>query len=381
MTAGQGGRGAGGGRVVVDVGALCANYAHIERLVAPARLGAVVKANAYGLGADVLAPALAAVGCRSFFVAFLEEALALKARLPADAEIHVLNGLAGGEEVACAEAGVLPVLNSFDQAARWIDAARAAGRRLPATVQVDSGMSRLGLAPEELDRLLVSDAFATWIDVRLLMTHLACAEAPDAVSNRRQLSVFRGLASLFPVRPRLSIANSAGGFLGAAFHGDLVRAGLALYGAAPSPAQAGLLRPVVRVEARVAQVRSICAGAGVGYGLAFTAPRPSRIATLAVGYADGWPRRLGGRSSVAFDGRSAPIVGRVSMDSLTVDVTDLPDAAVREGAYAELIGPLAPLEAVAEAAETIPYEILTGLGPRLARVHVGAPAISEQACA
>ena len=155
-------------------------------------------------------------------------------------------------------------------------------------------------------------------------------------------------------------------------------AGLAIYGAAPSPAQAGLLRPVVRVEARVIQVRSVAAGAGVGYGHAFTAARPSRIATLAMGYADGWPRRLGGRSSASFEGRAAPIVGRVSMDSLTVDVTDLPPGAVREGGFAELIGPHAPLEAVAEAAGTIPYEILTGLGPRLGRVYVGVPETSKR---
>lgn len=370
--------GAGGGRVVVDVAALCANYALMARQAAPARVAAVVKADAYGLGAAVVAPALAAAGCRSFFVAFLCEAQALKALLPPDAVLHVLNGLAPGEEAACADAGVQPVLNSLAQAERWAEVARARGRRLPATLQVDSGMSRLGLAPEDLDRLLASADLAAWIDVRLLMTHLACAEAPAAASNLRQLAVFRGLASLFPDRPRLSIANSAGGFLGDGFEADLVRAGLALYGAAPSPAQAGLLRPVVRVEARVIQVRGVPAGAGVGYGLTFTTTRPSRIATLAVGYADGWPRRLGGQANAFFDGRPAPIVGRVSMDSLTVDVTDLPPAAVREGAHAELVGPHAPLEAVAAAAGTIPYEILTGLGPRLARAYVGAAETSEQ---
>jgi alanine racemase len=372
-----------GGRIVVDLGALVENYRLIARQAAPARTAAVVKADAYGLGAARVAPALAEAGCRDFFVALLQEALALEPLLPAEAAIYVLNGLAVGDEALCAETRVRPVLNSLAQARRWADAARdlgrTLGRPLPAAVQIDSGMSRFGLSADEVEALTADPAFREAVDVRLLMTHLACAGAPEAASNRAQLAAFRDLAGRFEGRPALSIANSAGSFLGPEFHGDLVRPGIALYGAATSPGQAGLLRPVVRLEARVAQVRHIPAGAGVGYDLAFTAERPSRIATLAVGYADGWPRRLGGPSGKGaaawFQGHRLPIVGRVSMDSMAVDATDLPpDAlapdALAEGDYVELIGPNAPLETVAEQADTIPYEILTGLGARLSRTYL-----------
>jgi alanine racemase len=309
-------------------------------------------------------------------VALLGEALALRPSLPADARLYVLNGLAPGDEGLCADAGVLPVLNSLPQARLWRDLARARGARLPAALQIDSGMSRLGMSAAEVEAVVSDAAFAQAVDVRLLMTHLACAESPDAASNRRQLDSFRGLAQRFEGAP-LSIANSAGTFLDAAFHGDLARPGLALYGAAPSPAQAGLLRPVVRVDARVAQVRWIEPGASVGYGLAFTAARRTCIATLSVGYADGWPRRLGGRAAAWFQGRRLPIVGRISMDSMTVDATDLPPDALAEGDDVELIGPNAALETVAEQAGTIPYEILTGLGRRLTRTYAGVAANAE----
>lgn len=368
-----------GGRIVVDLDALVENHRLIARQAAPARAAGVVKADAYGLGAAQVAPALAAAGCRDFFVALLQEALDLKPLLPADADLYVLNGLAIGDEPLCAEAGVRPVLNSLEQARRWAETARTLGRPLPAALQIDSGMSRFGLSADEVAAFLAAPGFREAVDVRVVMTHLACAGAPDAPSNRAQLAAFRDLAGRFEGRPALSIANSAGSFLGPEFHGDLVRPGIALYGAAPSPGQAGLLRPVVRLEARVAQVRHIPAGAGVGYDLAFTAERPSRIATLAVGYADGWPRRLGGPSGKGaaawFQGHRLPIVGRVSMDSMAVDATDLPpDAlapdALAEGDYVELIGPNAPLETVAEQADTIPYEILTGLGARLSRTYL-----------
>ena len=202
------------------------------------------------------------------------------------------------------------------------------------------------------------------------MTHLACADDPDHAANRRQLDRFRALAARVAPSAPVSIANSAASGLAPTFHGDLVRAGLALFGAAPSPGFVGRLRPVVRVEARVIQVRSVEAGAGVGYGLTHTAPRPSRLATVAVGYADGWPRRLGGRADAWFRGVRLPIVGRVSMDSMTLDVTALPPGALDEGDHVELIGPNATLEAVAAQAETIPYEILTGLGQRLRRSYL-----------
>jgi alanine racemase len=333
-----------------------------------------VKADAYGLGATQVAAALSAAGCDAFFVALLQEALPLKAQLPMRASLYVLNGLAPGDEALCARSGIRPVLNSLGQALRWRDLARAQGRALAAAVQVDSGMSRLGLSPAEVDALLAERDFQERVDVTLLMTHLACAEAPAAAANRLQLDRFRQLADRFGPRARRSIANSAGSFLPPEFHGDLVRSGLALFGVEPTPAAGGMLRSVVQLDARVSQVRTVEAGAGVGYGMTFTTKAASRLATLAVGYADGWPRRLGGLASAWFGGVRLPIVGRVSMDSMTVDATELPPDALSEGDYVELIGPHSDLDAVARQAETIPYEILTGMGARLDRRYIDAEA-------
>lgn len=368
-----------GGRITIDLDAIRANYEGLATAVAPVRVGAVVKADAYGLGAAPIVRALADAGCRDVFVAFLREALQLRTQLSASVRIHVLNGLAPGEEELCAARHVVPVLNSLAQARRWRDTARSVGSALPAALQVDTGMSRLGMAPDEVVALLEGSDFTEDVELSLLMTHLACADEPDHAANRRQLDRFQALAGRVAPGAPLSIANSAASGLAPAFHGDLVRAGLALFGAAPSPGFIGRLRSVVRLEARVIQVRSVEAGTGVGYGLTYTAPRPSRLATVAVGYADGWPRRLGGRADAWFGGVRLPIVGRVSMDSMTLDATALPPGVLDEGDHVELIGPDATLEAVAAQAGTTPYEILTGLGPRLRRNYVEADETGVQA--
>jgi len=368
-----------GGRLSIDLAAIRANYARIAASVAPARLAAVVKADAYGLGAARIAPALAEAGCRAFFVATFEEALRLQSHLPDEVSLHVLNGLAPGDEPLCALRGVRPVLNSREQALRWMEVARRAGRVLPAALQVDTGMSRLGLAPGEAVALLADADFVRAVDVTLLMTHLACADAPDAPANVAQLDRLHAVAAASGRAIPLSISASAGAALPAGFHGDLVRAGLALFGAAAAPGLKGRLSPVVRLQARVIQVRQVEAGTGVGYGLTYTAPSTRRLATLGVGYADGWPRRLGGLAAAWRDGVRLPIVGRISMDTMTIDVTDLPPGAQREGDYVDLIGPDVSVETVAEQAETIPYEILAALGARLRRDHIEAPTHQEVA--
>lgn len=362
-----------GGRLTIDLAALTANYQLITAHVAPARAAAVVKANAYGLGAERVAPALAAAGCRDFFVAMLGEALSLRRHVPNDAKLYVLNGLPPGAEAACAAAAVIPVLNSLGQAERWRAEARRLGRRLAAVVQVDSGMSRLGLSLGELDQLLATSGFFEDVEVVLVMSHLACADTPSASANQEQLARFEALADRLGPRLPRSIANSGGCFISGDFHGDLTRPGLALYGAAPIEGAPSPVRPVVRLEARVIQLRTIPAGAGVGYGLTYIAPGERRIATVSVGYADGWPRRLGGRAAAYFQGVRLPIIGRVSMDSMSLDVSALPDGALSEGDFVELIGSHQSLETVAEAAETIAYEILTGLGDRFARTYVTQP--------
>lgn len=355
----------GAGELVVDLGALAANYRAIAALHPGARIAGVVKADAYGLGARPVSGALYGEGCRDFFVAHLLEALSLRPTLPADARVFVLNGLAPGAEPSAADAGVVPVLNSLDQARRWAAEGGRRGQRLPAALQVDSGMTRLGFSADEVDAFVGDARLSDAIAIVLVMSHLACADETGSPANAGQFARFAALADRLPAAPR-ALANSGGAFLDG-FGLDMVRPGLALYGVHPVDAASGALRPVVALSAPVIQVRDVPACTGVGYGLTHTTDRASRLATVAVGYADGWMRSLSGRGAVFCGDRRAPIVGRVSMDSIVVDVTDLPEKAVQPGTMVELLGPHQSLADVARQAGTIPYEILTGLGQRFAR--------------
>ena len=361
---------AAGGVLAIDLDALRWNYAQLCRAAAPATCGGVVKADAYGLGAARLAPVLYAGGCRDFFVAHAGEGAALRPHLGGDAAVFVLNGLQPGAEPLAAELGLIPVLNSLEQAERWaIEAGRRAGR-LPAALQVDSGMSRLGMMPGEVEAFVAREDLRRFIDLRLVMSHLACADEPDHPANRAQRAAFAGLAEHFP-GVRLSLANSGGILLDPGFRHDLARPGVALYGVTPTPDRDIGLRPVIALHAKVIQVRTIPAGAAVGYGATFVAPAPMRIATLAVGYADGWPRHLSGTGAAFHGSTRLPILGRVSMDSMTVDVTALPEGTLGLGSLVELVGPHQTLDTMAAEAGTIAYEILTRLGDRYARTYVG----------
>lgn len=355
----------GAGEMVVDLAALVANYRALADLQPASRIAGVVKADAYGLGARSVAAALYNAGCREFFVAHLVEALDLRPTLPGDTRVLVLNGLAPGAEPAAADASVVPVLNSLDQVSRW---AAEAGRRrvsLPAALQVDSGMTRLGLSDGEVAAIASDDRLLAAIDLILVMSHLACADEPGSAANADQFARFRALSGRLPATPK-GLANSGGAFL-EGFGLDLVRPGLAIYGVHPVDGAQGPLRPVVSLSAPVVQLRDVPAGTGVGYGLSHTTAAPRRLATVAVGYADGWPRSLSDRGSVYCGAQRAPVVGRVSMDSIVIDVTDVPAEAVQPGAMVELLGSHQSLAGVAHDAGTIPYDILTGLGRRFAR--------------
>lgn len=359
------------GRLRIDLGALCANFRRLAATAAPARCAAVVKADAYGLGAAPVVSALARASCRDFFVAHLEEALALRGMIGAEGVLYVLNGVARGAEAVCADAGIIPVLSSVEQCRAWQAFAQTRGGAAPAALQIDTGMSRLGLDLQSAAELAQDAGFLAAAPLRLLMTHLACADTPAHPANAAQLAAFAQARALFPQTPA-SIANSGGIFLGAAFQGDLVRPGVALYGAAPS-SEAMPLQRVVTLDAPVLQIRTIPAGAGVGYGLDYAASAPRRIATLGIGYADGWPRHLGGRGAAWRGGVRLPMIGRVSMDSMSVDVSALAPDTLAEGDLVELIGPSQSLEDVAREAGAIAYEILTRLGARLHRTyaHIG----------
>jgi alanine racemase len=352
--------------LTIDLSAIRFNYRTIATRVAPAECGAVVKADAYGLGVAAVSRALTEAGCRTFFVAHLREAFALEQTLSPSCTIFVLNGLDPGGEDPCADRGILPVLNSMSQVERWRGAARRRGRPLGAALQIDSGMSRLGLSPGMAATLADDPGFHDEVELRLLMTHLACADDHRHRANTAQLDQFRLAQAYFPGVPA-SIANSGGSFLDSSFHLDLVRPGIALFGVSVG-AGSETLQPVVQLTARVLQIREVPEGTGVGYGLDYIAPGPRRLATVAIGYADGWLRQLGGTGAAWHGGKRLPIVGRISMDSMTIDVSALPAGAIEEGEFVELIGPSQPLEVVAHAAGTIPYEILTRLGPRHRRI-------------
>jgi alanine racemase len=353
----------------VDLGAIRDNYLRLRTHLGSAMCGAVVKADAYGLGAAQIAPALQRAGCRAFFVAHLDEAMALRACLKPSSAIHILNGVPPGAERDCVAAGSIPVLNSLDQLTAWRQVAAALGRRLPATIQIDSGMARLGLSSSEIERIADDPQAFAGLDLQLVMSHLACADEPDHPANATQRQTFEAMRIRLPAAPA-SFANSSGIFLGSAYQFDLARPGAALYGINPTPGRPNPMRAVLQLSAKVIQVRDVGTGAAVGYGHTFRANSAARIATVSLGYADGWPRNAGAGAAAFFHGIRLPFAGRVSMDSITLDVSALP-APPPAGSFVNLIGDSQTVADVAQLAGTIDYEILTGLGRRFERRYVG----------
>ncbi|HXA21661.1 MAG TPA: alanine racemase [Acetobacteraceae bacterium] len=349
----------------VDLGAIVANWRLLGRLHPSGPVAGVVKADGYGLGARQVATALYAAGCRHFFVALLDEALAIRDIVPG-ALLAVLDGLIPCSEAEYLEHGLVPALGSLAEINAWTEAARAAGRRLPAILHIDTGMARLGLDARELAVLQQDHGRLAGIDLRYVMTHLVSSEAAGDPLNQCQRERFAAACAGLPPGPR-SFANSSGIFLGPGWGSDLARPGAALYGINPTPDRPNPMELPVRLRARVLAVRDVSAGDSAGYNATWRAPRPSRVATAAIGYADGWHRSLSGRGRAFFDGTPVPLVGRVSMDLTTFDVTDVPG--VVPGAWLELIGPAQTPDDVAAAAGTNGYEVLTSLGRRFHRVY------------
>lgn len=354
------------GYLTIDLGALGRNYDKLSSILAPAKAAAVVKADAYGLGAKRVATTLYARGCRQFFVAQFVEAVALRPVLDEDAQVFVLNGLQPGNEIACAEAAIVPVLNCLQQLHQWSSAARGLKRKLPAVLQFDTGMSRLGFAPE--DRAELAAALpASDLEILFIMSHLASADDPESLQNGSQLLEMEQLAREFEGIP-VSFANSGGVFLTPLYHGALARPGIALYGGAPTPGQ-NPMEPVISLDVAVVQTRAVPRGTKVGYSGVHVTAKEMRLATIAAGYADGLPRTLSDRGAVYYKGIRLPIVGRVSMDSITIDISALPENAITHGSVVEVLGPHQSLEDLANDAGTISYEILTGLGNRYHRQY------------
>jgi alanine racemase len=354
----------------VRLDAIVENYRICQRH-SGVTVAAVVKADGYGLGAVPIAQAIRqATRCDAFFVARIEEGIALRGALP-DVRIFVLDGCPSGAAAALITNHLTPILNSLDQIDAWAPEARRRRRPLDAAIHIDTGMNRLGLPADELS-VLSAEAPERLKDINvvLIMSHLACSEDPSAKMNREQLARFRAALAALPPAPA-SLSPSGGVCLGRDYAFDMVRPGIALYGGNPQPSKPNAFKAVVRLTGRVLQLRRVDRGESVGYGATFHTERPATLATMGLGYADGLMRAIGNRGAGAIDGIRAPVAGRVSMDLITLDVTEIPS--VKVGSEAEFIGDTISLDDMAAAAGTATYEILTNLGKRLPRNYVTAP--------
>lgn len=364
--------------LTIDLGRLAQNYRSIVRRVGGGvEVAAVVKADGYGLGAVPVAGCLLREGCGVFFVAHAAEGAELReglagAKSSGHPTILVLGGAHGGTEQALLDHDLVPVLNGLEQVERWSATARSAGRPLPAVLHVDTGMSRLGFTPDELTVVTHEPWRLDGIDVQLFMSHLASSDEPESPMNPGQRARFLSAINSFGPARR-SLANSSGIFLGPDYHFDQVRPGYCLYGGNPTPQQTNPMQSVVTLHAPILQVRPVRSGDTVGYGATHLVDRPGRVATLGVGYGDGLHRSLSDRGQAWLAGNAAPIIGRVSMDLLAIDVTEIPESDLWLGAPVELIGEHRPIDAVATDAGTIGYEVLTDLARRLRRIYVEEP--------
>ncbi len=356
--------------LTINLGAIARNYQKLCALAAGTRVMATVKADAYGLGIEQVGPALVRAGCETFFVALVAEGARLRRILDDNglsADIYVLNGFQTGSEAAFAAASLFPVLNSLEQVNAW----RALGAPLPAALHIDTGMNRLGLSPQDAEA--IDPAAVSGLNLSLVMSHLACADDPADPKNEHQRNLFETLSKPFQGIPK-SLCNSAGVLLGDAYHFDVIRPGLALYGGAPSRSKSEEFEPVVTLSSKILQVRQIDKEQTVGYGATHRAAGPARIATLGIGYADGYRWGLGGKARGFLGETGVPVVGRISMDLTSVDVSHVPQGAAQPGDVVTLLDHRITINDAAAVAGTIPYEILTGLGARLERTYVdGAP--------
>jgi alanine racemase len=348
--------------VRVDLDAVAANYRALRTLAKPAETAPVVKADSYGLGVDRVASRLWAEGARTFFVATLIEGLELRRILP-KADIYVLNGFLPHQAGALAAAQLRPILNSFAEYREW----QALTDRPPGGLQFDTGMNRTGMSSADLDQLIAHDPSFSTIEIGLVMSHLACADEVTHPKNSDQLRRFREVTSRFPKRP-LSFAASGGIFGGQAFCLDVVRPGIALYGGNPRSDSPNPMRTVVTLEAPIVQTRSIDKPETVGYGATYGVVGTTRLATVALGYADGLMRSLSNCGVAAIGGTRVPIVGRVSMDLVTIDISNVPKA--ERGTMVEFVGPNISIDEAARLAGTLPYEFLTRLGSRIERTYL-----------
>jgi len=363
------------GVVVVDLDRIASNWQSLRDHVAPAVCAAVVKADAYGLGAHRVIPRLHRAGCRVFFVATLSEGIAARALTGPQATILVLDGIFPGTQQAFLAHNLWPVLSTLADMEAWAEGVGRDDPRRPCALHVDTGLNRLGLSSGEVREFAGNLHLQDGLEVRLVMSHLACADEPDHPKNRQQREIFEALKPVLPHTAR-SLAASDGLMLGEDFHYSMVRPGYALYGGQAFQGARTPVEPVVCAFARILQVRDAAPPHTVGYSATYQIPEKTRLATIASGYADGYIRAAsragpgnGEGGAVIVNGESCPLTGRVSMDLITVDVGHL-ERVPERGQWAELIGPRLTLEQAGRGARTIGYEILTSLSRRFHRVYL-----------
>lgn len=362
-------------KLTIDLDVVAANYRLLQGKLdaSGAKAGAAVKGNGYGLGARPVVRALHRAGCEDFFVAHPHEGVVVRDELP-DVNIHVLNGPLPDAIDEYLEHKLTPVLNSLGDIALWQEAAKTRDQQLKANIHIDTGMCRLGLDLTETETFLNDpDTHLDGIDLGLVMTHLASADVVESDQSARQLDLFKAAFGRLG-RGTGSLCNSSGIFLGPDYHFDVARPGVALYGGNPVPHMENPMSNPVTLEARILQIRHVDKPETIGYGATHPVQGARKVATVPIGYADGFHRIGSDTGFATIEGHKAPIVGRVSMDLITLDVTGVPEHLAKPGAMAEFIGRHRTPDDLAKDWQTIPYEVLTGLGPRYARTYKGTGA-------
>lgn len=356
------------GILTIDLAALADNYQLFQKMAGDGRqVAGIVKANAYGLGLKEVAAKLETLGCPQFFVATLDEAIRLRT-YTSKTSIAVLGGLFTGAEETYIHHNIIPVLNTPDDIARWKKQAKQSGERLSAFLHFDTGMNRLGLSSDEAQQVIREPDLLDGIDVQLVMSHFACADEAGHELTRKQAHAFANLAQHFP-NAKKSLANSSGLFRDDSFHHDVVRPGFSLYGGNPTPETANPVKPVASLKTKILQIRHCKKGESIGYGASHVFDKDTLTATIGLGYADGFLRSASSKATLYWNNQPCPVLGRVSMDLVTVDLSGLENPPV-QGDGLEVLGPNQSVDDLAEAAGTIGYEILTSLGARYRREYI-----------
>lgn len=357
------------GLLTIDLGALEHNYQILQKTVgSDCSVAGIVKADAYGLGMRPIVEKLTKLNCPQFFVASLEEAIQLR-EINKTTPVAVLNGLYHGAEKEYLAHNIMPVLNSLEEIMRWKKQNPDTSKSMPAIIHFDTGMNRLGLGIKETARFFDSSAFSRGLDVQHILSHFACADEKENILTFKQNEKFKELSNKFPTAKK-SISNSSGVFRDNLYHHDMVRPGYALYGGNPTPETVNPMKPVVKLSARILQVNHVSQRESVGYGATHIFDHDTIIATVALGYADGFLRSGSSATTLYWHGKPCPVIGRVSMDLVSVDLSQLLDSTPQTGYFMDILGPHQNIDTLAETAGTIGYEILTSLGARYQREYV-----------